>query len=146
MDKTKQFQIDQSLRNGGLFSFFMPPAQRFTLLKLIKGEEGEHFVNLLWELKHRIETMPKTYETDKVETAEKIVYLHYFAGGYDAWVVEKDICGDDEQQHQAFGTASFSGLQDAEWGYVSIQEAIENGVELDLYWEPRSWRAVEAGK
>lgn len=70
-------------------------------------------------------------------------------GGVDAWIVERDVgengteapgAGEgDQHQHQAYGKITLfgGGWEEAEWGYISIVELIQNGVELDLYWEPK---------
>lgn len=145
---TTKFQVSQYLSNGGFFANFMPVSQRFVLRDLLNGEEGNHIAEILIALKHQIENMPKTYETDKIECKEKIVHLHYFRGGVDAWIVERDV-GDTPdgdglgEQLQAFGMQSFGGLSEAEWGYVSIRELIENGVELDLYFEPKKAKELK---
>ncbi|MFA5352688.1 MAG: hypothetical protein WC291_00500 [Thermodesulfovibrionales bacterium] len=49
----------------------------------------------------------------------------------------------DERQYQAFGLITLTGdPEDAELGYINIQELIEAGVELDLYWLPRKLRDI----
>ena len=39
-------------------------------------------------------------------------------------------------KRQAFGYANLNNDQFAEWGYISIDELLENGAELDREWEP----------
>lgn len=134
-------QARAELSASGFFRHWMGRGQRAALEELLRGEEGDHFVALLTELKARIEAMPKTYETDGVDGDEKVACLHYFMGGVDAWIVEKDM-GDgsaDESQYQAFGKITLfgGGVREAEWGYINIEELIANGVELDLYWAPK---------
>jgi len=135
-------EIIQALQPNGFFYIWMPTEQRMALLDAVKGEEGAYFVELLHELKMRIEAMPKTRETDG-QGDKAIVWLHYFRGRCDAWITEKDM-GDgtsDTRQHQAFGKISLTGnKEDAELGYISIEELIMNGVELDLYWTPKPLR------
>jgi hypothetical protein len=84
--------------------------------------------------------MPKSYETDG-QGDKAIAHLHYFAGGSDFYITEKDKGdGRDEvpgQQHQAFGLSDVFG-DGGELGYVSIAELIQHKVELDLYWTPRT--------
>lgn len=143
-DATKKFQVEQYLRNGGLFDHFMPASQRFSFLEALKGEEADFFIDNLWDLARAIRGIPVTYNTEEVATADKVLHLHYFKGGVDAWIVERDV-GDDQasdglgQQLQAFGkiTVMGGGWREAEWGYISIAELIEAGVELDFYFEPR---------
>ena len=79
-----------------------------------------------------------------------MVHLHYFGGSVDAWIVERDM-GDSKYQdeigpqYQAFGPITLYGesIRDSEWGYISIQELIENGIELDLYWTPKAVKEVK---
>lgn len=138
MTKAKLFiQADQYLSNGGFFESFISINQRCVLRDLLKGEEGDYFATLLLALKKRIETMPETYQTNGQGTSAK-VYLHYFRGGIDAWITERDKGDgtDDKGQHQAFGKinlGSGGGL-----GYISIAELIENDVEIDLHWNPET--------
>jgi len=129
---------------GGFFINWMPLPQRMALLEAVKGEEGSYFMEMLIKLRERIETMPKSYETDG-QGEEAVVYLHYFWGAVDAWVTEKDM-GDgsaDLRQLQAFGKISLTGSKDdAEFGYISIDDLIGNGVELDLYWTPKKLKEL----
>lgn len=149
-DATKKFQVEQYLRNGGLFDNFMPASQRFAFLETLDGEEAEFFIDNLWELAKTIRGIPVTYNTEEVETADKVLHLHYFKGGVDAWIVERDV-GDTPGQNgegpqlQAFGkiTVMGGGWRDAEWGYISIADLIENGVELDFYWEPKTVKEMK---
>lgn len=149
-DATKKFQVEQYLRNGGLFDNFMPASQRFSFLEALEGEEADFFIDNLWELAKSIRGIPVTYNTEDIETADKVLHLHYFKGGVDAWIVERDVGDTPEQdglgpQLQAFGkiTVMGGGWRDAEWGYISIQELIENGVELDFYWEAKTVKEMK---
>jgi hypothetical protein len=65
------------------------------------------------------------------EAASALARLHYFIGGCDWWIVEKDADPDHAGQVQAFGVADLG--MGAELGYISIPELLENGAELDLY-------------
>ncbi|MEQ1916574.1 MAG: DUF2958 domain-containing protein, partial [Gallionella sp.] len=78
-----------------------------------------------------IETMPKTYQTDRQD--DPVVYLHYFKGGCDWYITELDF---EAEQLQAFGKADL-GMGFPELGYISIVELLECGVELDLHWPVR---------
>lgn len=139
MDKIQRAIVE--LSGEGVLSHFMSKAQRVTLGMLVKGEEGEAFADIVLELAERIVKMPKTYETDG-QGNDAIAYLHYFHGGMDFYISEKDR-GDtspDTRQHQAFGLVDMGY---PELGYVSIQELIDNGIELDLYWTPKPLRECE---
>lgn len=124
----------------GKIKRFMSKPQLSVIADNLRGEEGDFFASKVLEIAGVIEAMPATYETDDQGTAA-VVHLHYFRGGVDAWITEKDK-GDgshDDRQHQAFGLITLTGNKDdAELGYISIDELIENNVELDLYWEPQT--------
>ena len=83
--------------------------------------------------------MPKTYGTEGQDDAA--VVLHYFTGGSDWWVVEKDNSIDEDgkpdgKQVQAFGLVSLNGWE-PELGYINLEEVLEAGAELDLHWTPQ---------
>jgi len=107
-----------------------------------RGEGGQYFREMMRALTGKIATMPKTYDTSEMGD-EAPITLHYFHGGSDWYIIEKDV-GDPEDetqgiQAQAFGFACLNGdTENAEFGYINIQELIENGVELDLYYTPET--------
>lgn len=130
--KLKLSDIPESVKT------FMPEFQQ----KAIVGSE-EH-----WEVIERLEDiikrMPETYGTENQKADDKIVYLHYFYGQSDWYIVEKDK---EEEQLQAYGYAILNGdTEMAEWGYISIEELKSigpdfskrrlSGIELDFYFEP----------
>ena len=92
-------------------------------------EEKEFFISKFHELANTVNTMPKTFETDG-QGKEAVAHLHYFTGGWDWYVTEKDMEG---EQHQAFGLVK--GFE-TELGYISIVELMEVGAELDLHFTP----------
>ena len=121
---------------------FINPAQLSVLRQLVKGEEGEYFKQMILKLKSHIVSMPKTYESDG-QGDDAVVMLHYFKGGSDWWITERDMVR--EEQIQAFGYACLNGDKiNAELGYVNISELISCGVELDLYFQPITLREVKA--
>lgn len=127
---------------------FIGRDQSYAIREASKGEEGKYFKEMIIELEQRIEAMPKSYETDG-RGDEAIATLHYFKNGSDWWITEKDAgSSDDEEQGvqvQAFGFACLNGDTDnAELGYISIAELIKYGVELDLYWTPKTIGAIKA--
>lgn len=118
---------------------------------------SQHYKGVLQYFKNVFEEMPKTYETQPsideaqeslssndvlAHAGEAIVWLHYFVGGCDWWITEKDI---SQEQLQAYGVSRI-GSNRAEFGYISIAELIELEVrsnagipvfvELDFYWQP----------
>lgn len=118
-------------------SRFIPALQQLVLAELVNGEEGQSFKDKLAELKQTIGSMPVTYEQDGLGD-DAIVHLHYFAGGANWYITEKDMSGDGTLQ--AFGWAElFPG--EGEFGYISIADLVRSPrVELDLHWTPRTLR------
>ena len=120
---------------------FVNRSQLQVMRDLCKGEEGEHFVSTIETLKNTIATMPATYDTDGQGDAA-IVHLHYFTGASDWWITERDC---EQEQLQAFGFVCLNGwVDDAELGYISIDELIKHGAELDLYWNPKTVGEIKA--
>ena len=114
---------------------FIGKGQIAVLEEAIKGEEGLHFSQMLLTLYNNILSIPKPYETEDQGDAAS-VRLHYFKGGSDWYIIERDI---DGEQIQCFGFACLNGdKQNAEFGYINIAELIKYGVELDLYYKPQT--------
>lgn len=142
---TDIFVAKTYLANDSALQNFMPYQQRFALMAALDGEEGGAIAELVIAAKKAIANTPKTYETENVELDDKVVCLHYFKGSVDAWIIERDV-GDAPlgdalgPQIQAFGFANLygDGFSGAELGYISIQEMIENNVELDLHWAAKT--------
>lgn len=119
---------------------FINPHQLKTMIDGTKGEEGQFFREKLLETYVLILSMPATYETDGDDKAT--YQLHYFRGGCDWWIKEKDK---EDRQLQAFGYACLSDPQNAELGYINIEELLYNRVELDLYWTPCTLDRIKKG-
>jgi hypothetical protein len=118
---------------------FIGVSQLCALQSCLNGEEGQFFLSLLKELEDKILHMPKAYETTE-QGMDALVSLHYFQGGSDWYIVEKDS---SDEQLQAFGYACLNGDKiNAEMGYINIEELIKYNVELDLYWTPTALRNV----
>ncbi len=118
---------------------FIGISQLSALQSSLTGEERQYFLSLLNDLKDKILKMPKPYETTE-QGMDAPVSLHYFQGGSDWYIVEKDS---SEEQLQAFGYACLNGDKiNAEMGYINIEELIKCDVELDLYWTPTALRNV----
>lgn len=119
---------------------FINNSQRNVIIEACyHSEEADFFKDKLVELAELVITMPKTYEQDgKGDSA--VVYLHYFRGDMDWYITEKDM---EDEQLQAFGLADL-GMGFPELGYISIQELVENNIELDLHWTPKTLAEVKA--
>ena len=102
------------------------------------GEEREYFIEKMLNLVAEFRLMPKTYEQDgKGDNA--IVYLHYFRGGMDWYITERDM---EDYQAQAFGLADLG--YGGELGYISIEELKSINAELDIHWTPKTLGTVKA--
>jgi len=129
-------------------SKFMPRAQRMVLTSQLAGEEGEGIAEIVNAVAKVIAEMPETYQTEG-QGLNALAHLHYFIAGVEAWIVEKDR-GDpnngDTSQTQAYGMVTMTGnVEDGQVGYVSIEELVEAGAELDLYWTPKTLAQVREG-
>jgi hypothetical protein len=83
------------------------------------------------------EKIPRLYETENVPLEEKIIYRRYQIkelGFY--WLIAEL----DEERNLAFGYANLNNDVFAEWGYIDIQELLENGAELDKEWKPCTFK------
>ena len=95
--------------------------------------------------KKRLEKIPRLYETENVPLKEKLVWLHFFVGSCDWYVIETD--GED----LFWGFACLGDLQNAEFGYFSFSELksikvhgwLEIDCELEEHWKVRPAKEVE---
>ena len=110
---------------------FMSAQQAQAMLQGMRGEEGQYFKDKCSEITKLVVDMPKTYEQDG-KGDKAIAYLHYFKGGGDWYITERDM---GPRQDQAFGLASLQG-NDPELGYISLVELAKHNVELDLHFKP----------
>jgi len=118
---------------------FVGVSQLHVLRAGVHGEESAFFVAKLAELAERVKTMPKTYEQGG-KGDQAMVFLHYFRGDMDFFITERDC--EEGPQYQAFGLADLG--HGGELGYISIADLIARGVELDLYFEPKTLADVKA--
>jgi hypothetical protein len=117
---------------GDPLAIFIGSDQLEALRAGLQGEERAFFIEKIIELRDLVNSMPKTYEQEG-KGDQAIIYLHYFLGNCNWFIIEKDSAF---MQRQAFGLADLG--YGVEYGYISIEELIENGVELDFYYKPRT--------
>lgn len=118
---------------------FVPVMQLQCLVDGLRGEEREFFREKLRELAATIEAMPVTYAQSELGD-EAVVHLHYFFGGADWWITEKDMEGGTPQ---AFGLVDLG--HGPELGYISIDELVRmRGMDVDLHWKPVTLAALKA--
>lgn len=120
---------------------FVSPQQLNVMGSGCRGEEREYFKAAILDLARTLETMPQTYEQDG-KGDQAIAYLHYFKGGMDWFITERDSDPDGEGQVQTFGLADIG--QGAELGYISISELLANNVDLDLHFAPVTLAEIKA--
>lgn len=111
---------------------FMSNDQLKAVSYCLRREERQFFIDKMVELSERISTMPKTYEQDGLGM-KAIAYLHYFKGGADWYITEKDM---ESEQLQAFGQASRG--YGPKLGYISIVELVAADAELDFHFDPQT--------
>lgn len=117
---------------------FIPKVQMKAINNALRGEEKSFFQQALNELNKVVTDMPETYEQDG-KGDDAVAYLHYYAGGADWYITEKDM---NPEQHQAFGLCC---LEYDELGYVSIEELRNiTQVEIDLHWTPKTLGEIKA--
>ena len=119
-----------------LFQTVTNPSQYGAVMEGLKGEEGQFFADTITRLVEVWRATPRTYETDG-QGREAIAPLHYFRGGCDWWIVERDIDTDREGQRQMFGVADL-GMGGRELGYIDLVEILAVGAELDFHYTPRT--------
>ncbi|MDA8152916.1 MAG: SNF2-related protein [Acidithiobacillus sp.] len=123
---------------------FLSNHQRLATERGLHGEEREYFSDKLRELERIIRDMPQSYQTDG-QGDDAPVALHYFLGNADWYIIEKDSDPDGEGQIQAFGLADL-GEGFPELGYISIQELVQAGAEMDYHFAPRTLRELKREK
>ncbi|WP_205010661.1 DUF2958 domain-containing protein [Nitrosomonas oligotropha] len=123
-----------------LLKQFIGEAQLLVISSAMNGEDGQSFKDKLIEIANTIQAMLKTYGQDGMGD-DAIAYLHYFKGSGDWYITEKDM---EDEQLQAFGLANLG--QGGELGYISIQDLIDAGVELDLHWNPKTLKIIRGGE
>ena len=132
--------VAQKKNNIQVFTDFVGRSQLRALQDGCAGEEREYFKELIRKYVGIFTTMPKTYEQDGAGM-EAVAYLHYFMGGMDWYITERDIDRDGIGQIQAFGWADLG--HGGELGYIDIHKITRHGAELDLFFKPRPLSAMK---
>ena len=79
------------------------------------------------------EKIPELYSTEKKPFEKKIIYQRYQMKDLGFYWLIAEL---DKKKNLAFGYANLNNDVFAEWGYISIDELLENGAELDDTWKP----------
>ena len=130
----KEYPMKTAPTTPAILKTLIGPAQRAALWAALEGEERNHFADIVTRLVATWQAMPATYATESLGRAA-VAHLHYFLGGADWWIIEKDSDPDNAGQVQAFGIADLG--MGPELGYIRIPE-LEAGTELDFYCEPKT--------
>jgi hypothetical protein len=95
--------------------------------------------------KEELAKLPAFYSTENVPLKEKMIHMHFFIGGCDWYATEYS-----PEEQLFFGFAILNGdLQNAEWGYFSLEELCELKVkflEVDRDLHFNSCKAIEIEK
>jgi hypothetical protein len=83
------------------------------------------------------EKIPKLYETEGVSLEKKMIYRKYEIKDIGFYWLIAEL---DEKKNLAFGYANLNNDVFAEWGYIDIEELLENGAQLDEEWEPCDYK------
>lgn len=119
---------------------FMSVSQMKAVSDSMRGEEKQFFIDKMVEMAGIIGAMPETYGQDG-KGDDAIAYLHYFMGGMDWYITEKDM---EAEQLQAFGLADLG--HGGELGYISIVELVGSGAELDFHFQQKTIGQINGKK
>ncbi|MGQ0772001.1 MAG: hypothetical protein ACT4NT_04440 [Nitrososphaerota archaeon] len=84
--------------------------------------------------------IPKLYETDGISLEKTIIYQKWDLKQVNFYWLVAEL---DRKENLAFGYANLNDDQFAEWGYISIEELIDNGAELDRFWKPCTFEEAQ---
>lgn len=84
-------------------------------------------------MNERTKIIPKLYETESVPLNEKIIHQRYQIEDIGFYWLIAEL---DKEENLAFGYANLNNDDFAEWGYISIDELVDNGAKLDEAWKP----------
>lgn len=83
------------------------------------------------------EKIPRLYETEDVPLEKKMIYRKYEIKDIGFYWLITEL---DEKKNLAFGYANLNNDVFAEWGYIDIEELLENGAQLDQEWKPCNYK------
>lgn len=86
-------------------------------------------------------SIPELYATENIPFEKKTIHQRYQIRDIGFYWLIAEL---DEKQNLGFGYANLNNDVFAEWGYISIDELVENGAKFDNTWKPCTY--VEALK
>jgi len=81
--------------------------------------------------------IPKLYATVRIPCEEKVIYQRYQIEALGFYWLIAEL---DKKKNLAFGYANLNDDELAEWGYIDINELLENDAELDKEWKPCGYK------
>jgi hypothetical protein len=92
-------------------------------------------------LVHSEGNIPKLHETNGIPFEKKIIYQKWELKKVNFYWLIAEL---DKNKNLAFGYANLSNDNFAEWGYIDLQDLVDNNAEPDRIWKPCTF--VEAQK
>lgn len=86
------------------------------------------------------ENIPELYGTENTPLEKKIIYQRWEIpqiGFY--WLIAEL----DRKKNLAFGYANLNDDYFAKWGYIDIEELMDNGASLDRKWRPCAFEEAQ---
>ena len=83
-------------------------------------------------MNERSKNIPKLFETENVPLNDKVIHQRYRIEELNFYWLIAEV---NRNRNLAFGYANLNNDDFAEWGYISIDELLENGAELDDSWK-----------
>lgn len=81
----------------------------------------------------RINSIPNLYETESIPAEKKIIYQKWEIPQIGFYWLIAEI---DKKNNLAYGYANLNDDLFAEWGYISIEELLENNAHICPDWKP----------
>lgn len=81
----------------------------------------------------RVDNIPKLYETENIPAEKKIIYQKWEIPQIGFYWLIAEI---DRKNNLAYGYANLNDDLFAEWGYISIEELLENNAHMCPDWKP----------
>ncbi|QIQ22154.1 DUF2958 domain-containing protein [Zophobihabitans entericus] len=127
----------------------MPTLQLRSIMSIIYDPDAENedfratmlsYIDTFKRLNATYQALPEYGTTANIPIPERIAYLHYFAGGSDWWLLEKDT--EEQDQNLAFGVIALH-QQYPETGSISLDELVASPyVSLDEHFQPKTIKDI----
>ena len=88
-------------------------------------------------MKKSKDKIPVLYATENIPFEKKMIHQRYHIKNIGFYWLIAEL---DKEQNLGFGYANLNNDIFAEWGYISIDELLENGAKLDKTWKPCTYR------